>query len=378
MIAGHDSDRSLSCMGMRCFPTVISARTNNFGLIRLSLAILVVFSHSFPLTTGNSFSEPLKRLTGTMSFGDGAVDCFFILSGFLISHSFVRSSSATDFIRKRALRIYPAFIVVCLLGVLGVGYIGSEFEPGYYRHISVWKFATCLLFLWNYQVGPLFVHVPFVGCANGPLWTIPMEFMSYLLVAAMGLTKLLGRRRVVALFFVVMFITYAIQLPTKPTHGPANEWPRFLTCFGAGMWFYCNRSRIPHNTMIVLGCVAILLVTSLTRFGLQLALPLCGSYLLFAAAFGKKVRLMGLGDEIDLSYGVYLYAYPLQQLTMMFAGRPVAPMLLFAGVMPPLLACASASWFWVEKPFLRKKSKPDDCLLPLHHSVIEPTLAAMA
>jgi peptidoglycan/LPS O-acetylase OafA/YrhL len=206
-------------------------------------------------------------------------------------------------------------------------------------------------------VSPVFLHVPFVGYANGVLWTVPMEFKCYLLVAAMGVAKLLRRRWAVAALFAGAFVFYAIQLPRLPTHGDINQWPRFLTYFSAGMIFHCYRSQIPRTRAIAIVSAVLILATSLAGRGMELMMPICGTYLLFSAGFGKKVRVPGLGDRIDLSYGVYLYAYPLQQLIMNAIRHPIAPMLLFAIVLPPLFMCAAFSWYCVERPFLKKPNR---------------------
>src|SRR5262245_4236733 len=92
---------------------------NNFDVIRFALAGLVVFSHSFALLSGTDATEPLHRLTrGQIASGELAVDGVFILSGFLVTHSWSRTPALGKFFSKRVSRIYPGYAVITLLTAL--------------------------------------------------------------------------------------------------------------------------------------------------------------------------------------------------------------------------------------------------------------------
>src|SRR5271154_4636955 len=109
---------------------VFEGRRNNLDFVRLFLAILVIFSHSYPLGLGTEKNEPFMLATnGQITGGSIAVDCFFILSGFLIAHSFIYSNSLLDYFRKRVFRIYPAFIVAMLFGALLIAPIAGAVWP---------------------------------------------------------------------------------------------------------------------------------------------------------------------------------------------------------------------------------------------------------
>ena len=89
----------------------IDNKNNNFGFLRLFLAILVIVSHSPEAIDGNRNRELLTNIFGTLSFGEFAVNGFFLISGYLIHKSYENSSSLKSYFYKRVLRIYPAFIV---------------------------------------------------------------------------------------------------------------------------------------------------------------------------------------------------------------------------------------------------------------------------
>src|ERR1700687_2059412 len=111
-------------------PTVERDHFNNFNALRLVLAVLVIVSHAFPLSYGNADREPIVRLTGGLeAFGSVAVDLFFLISGMLITASWLRSKSMQSYLFKRLLRIYPGFLVASAVSIL----IALAFNPAF-RH----------------------------------------------------------------------------------------------------------------------------------------------------------------------------------------------------------------------------------------------------
>jgi peptidoglycan/LPS O-acetylase OafA/YrhL len=105
---------------------VTDLKKNNFDTLRLLFATLVIYSHSFPVTRGSNITEPLYRFTGgQVTFGMASVWSFFIISGFLITQSWVRSPNAFRFLRRRISRIFPGFVVATLLCAVIVHPIAS-------------------------------------------------------------------------------------------------------------------------------------------------------------------------------------------------------------------------------------------------------------
>jgi peptidoglycan/LPS O-acetylase OafA/YrhL len=171
---------------------ILIRRDNNFNFLRLLFAIVVIFSHSPQLVDGNRHREPLTRLFPSTSGGDLALDCFFILSGFLIMQSWDRKPILLEFLKKRVLRIYPGFIVASLISVLIVGPLGANAEL-YFAHFNFLSFLMGLIFLQAPNVPPTFVG-QFHPVLNGPLYTIAYEFRCYLLVTIFGICGLFKRR----------------------------------------------------------------------------------------------------------------------------------------------------------------------------------------
>ena len=148
-------------------------RSNLFDFLRCALAVLVIYSHCHSLLAGSDVTEPLYLWTGgQLTWGDLAVDAFFVLSGYLITQSWMHSRGLSDFLVKRLLRVYPAFSVAVALGVLVVAPLSSE------RALSVdaWDWLQGTLNLRGYATPRAFPDNPLPNAVNGSLWSISYEF----------------------------------------------------------------------------------------------------------------------------------------------------------------------------------------------------------
>lgn len=338
---------------------------NNFDFLRFLLAVLVIFSHSF-LLAGQGGQEPLSLLTRRQTYlGEIAVDGFFAISGYLITASWLRSRSVWGYFQKRALRIYPGFLVVSLLCAFIVGPLGADSAAAYFHGFPFFSFLRHALLLDKLDLPPTFLYSAVPGQVNGSLWTIKIEFECYLLVAALGLAQVFRVRQVPLALLVAALGLELLTLAPHARHSLSESAAghlQFFSAFPVGMVFFLYRDRIVYRPLLLAGA-ALVLAAGSYFFWLQaiLALPLV--YVLMYAAFSRSAVLHDFGRKRDLSYGLYLYGWPVQQLLAPYfsgphSSGPLAPYLLTLTVLPPALACAWASWHFVEKPSLRLKPKP--------------------
>jgi len=350
------------------------SQPNNFDSLRLIFAVLVILSHSFPLTRGSNATEPLSVLTfGQITFGNISVWAFFVISGFLITQSWQRSPNVGKYLKRRVGRIYPGFIAGALLTALFIFPFAAD--PATRQPISPLSFLINTLRLLNLETSPVFVHNPLPNNLNGSLWSVPYEFWCYLGVMSLGLVGLLRRRLAIAILFVLVIgLHFYMDLSgwapggsiLGKIFGYPPLWATVLPFYLAGTLFQIyGGQKLLRKPWLVLAAV-LLVASNFVPHGLILTMPVCGSYLLMGLAYLPILHPIHLGRFGDFSYGTYLYAFPIQQLLVQRANGNISPWLLFAEATPLTLIAGALSWHLIERHFLPLSSQ-------LKHEGILPT-----
>lgn len=341
--------------------SILERDGNNFDLLRLCAALAVMFGHSFWLQPAHGRTEPILTHTGLEYSGSLAVYTFFVISGMLVSASYQRQRSLGRFVPLRLARIYPALIACVFLTtfvlypILSTGGMVNALLSG---EAKEYFFMNVGLF-WGIQwtLPHIFEHNAIKGVVNGSLWTLPLELMCYLMVIAAGLMSAYSSRlRLVALLAVIgAGIAYLAShtsnyellrsIVNKPT-GYSFYAPPF---FMAGMLLYAVRDRV-----IVSWPVGIALaIAYIAGRHSALAAPLfylAFVYVLLCLSGDRMLRRIRLVN--DYSYGVYLWAFPIQQIVAAYA--PEMDNLVGLAISIPLTIIAAAlSWHIVEKPSIR-------------------------
>jgi len=344
---------------------LVDRRSNGIGALRLFFASLVIVSHSPEMLDGSLRREPLFNLFGTLSSGDLAVDAFFLISGYLIAASFAASTSVVSYFRKRVLRIYPAFVVCSLLCVFLVAPLAGA-DLGALRPAEWGRLGYRLLMLKSPEVAGAFQGLPYPAL-NGSAWTISYEFRCYILAAALGLAGLYrrgGRWAFLGLTVAMVAVNLVLALAAPglkapdwlvATFGEPHQQARLTTAFmiGACFWLFNGELalRLRYAVAAALALVGLMFVPALA----ETALFLLGGYVLFWIAFKATWKpLHTINAKDDVSYGVYLYAWPIGALLIWF-WRDIPPPLLALLTFLGALACGLASWLAVEKPAMRWK-----------------------
>ena len=379
---------------MMSFPRTPStwncAGKNNFNFLRVVLAVVVIFSHVGLLNLRyrdpvgvflqNQHDQPHDH---PIDSGHMAVYGFFVVSGFLISMSWRKGRKLADYLRKRVTRIYPGFLMAMLLTVLVFGPLGSDDLRSYWSGLShhlLGRTADTLNLTESWDQPPFTAtlkSVPFPHLVNGSIWTIRYEFLCYLLVAVLGVAAEAMARHVstrtmraaLVALFVLVYGLYVGRLHgrfgrwdhlndhllTQWVLGGAENIPRLFVYFIAGMCCYAFRDRLRFNFPLVAASGIVLVVSSFVPELLPLTLPVFGPYLLLALVFAPWLKLSRFGTKSDLSYGIYLYAFPVQQLLGFYCGAYLNHWTAFLAALPPTVVLAWLSWHFVEKPALRRK-----------------------
>lgn len=328
---------------------------NAFSALRLSLALAVVVSHAFSVTSGAVQDEPLTGVTG-FSLGEHAVNGFFAVSGFLVTMSYDRRR-ARDYALARFLRIVPGLVAATLVVTLGLGAALTRLPLAeYYAAPETWRFVvnTLTSFKSNASLPGLFERNP-LRSPLGTVWTLKYETLCYLGVLAAGLAGLL-RRRWLALTVVagLALALIAAEIADPALSKGVETGLRLPLIFAGGGALYLWRAsvRLKAWPLLLLPLALLLQETPLYRVLLFLGETYGAIWLAFAPALARPI----LDPPADLSYGVYLYGWPIQQSLHALwpqagAAALLGPSLLLA------LAIAALSWFAIEKPALGLKAR---------------------
>ncbi len=337
-----------------------SREANNFDILRIVFSWFVVISHSYFLNN-DSISDPLAWLTGNyLIFSYIGVKGFFVISGYLIFHSLVRSNSVYEYLVKRVLRIFPGLIMALLLSLLAIYFIYPSKKTPFLFNPEIYTYFTdnVLLLRSHFNIPGVFEGLR-SKAVNGSLWTIRFEFLCYLmLLLVFPIRKFKKPITLIIAIFLGCCILLPVFLPgwvhavQRPIQlelllelGSYFFMGSFLACFAWDEILFKKWAFACSLSMITL---CILLKTD----RIFLLVPLSFAII----HIGKKKSRMAswihqtLGDP---SYGMYLYAFPIQQL-LIFALKPSTLLLLMASTLLSLFM-GIMSWQCIEKQALGMK-----------------------
>ncbi len=345
---------------------------------------MVIYTHAYYL--GSFGEEPLMRWTkGALNIGTVAVQCFFVLSGWLVASSWLRLNSLPVFLWHRLLRIGPGF-VVCLLVtavVIGplihgstAGVLGSylALEPGALDY--VWK--NLLRPRGQIGIGDLLAHNPHPVDLNGSLWTLFYEGACYVAVALCGLAALLRHRGRIGLAFLLLGAILVVQPLARAgilpgICGRLFDTPGKLMCWHFATGIICalfpsvigwlGRKHWP--ALLGLG---VLIAAWWLDFG-AIVSPIALPPVLFWLA--QQLPLRNWEQQVggDYSYGLYVYGYPAQQLLAHWGVHQLGLVLFTLLSLITAGGFAWLSWHIIEQPALRLRH----VFSPRRHPVPHPS-----
>lgn len=338
-------------------------KRNNFDFLRLMLAMFVIITHSYPLS-GIPENDILSQWSDQQaSLSNIGVRGFFVISGYLIFQSLERSSSLLNYYWKRFLRLYPGLLLVLILTVLLAPFVYHNESRSYLRNIDVYKYIPYNISLYRlkYTIAGVFDNNPHTNAINGSLWTLCYEFTCYLLLSVLFFIrnqKLLIRVLLAALFILLYIanIFYPNQLDGHIQFHDIHS--KYL--FTLGIYFtagsllaslgWIKEKKLGLLAGISLAGIAISMMLHYYQYTSYFLLPL------LMISFGKMSTpyLNQIGEKVgDLSYGVYIYGYPVQQTLVYFFHFNYMELMITS--IPVVLFFAFISWHLVEKRALRLK-----------------------
>lgn len=331
----------------------IRHRWSNFDYARLLAAAAVIFSHSFLIADGNEAREPLTRLLGAHNIlGGYGVLIFFGISGYLVTRSAQRSDVAS-FALKRFLRIYPGLFVCLLVTAVVLGAAFTDKAASAYLLSGTWLRYLVQTMTW-YRSGTSIPTVSFYrgepgAVINGSLWTIPQEIGCYLVVGGLLATKSL-RLPIVLLLFLALEVAVLFDLVPSNVLIIVRDFFFGAPSFFAGSFIALHwKDELPARPLLF--CAAVFTVGLLA--GKTSALfALSGIYPLIWICTQQIAQMPSLHRFGDISYGTYLYGWPIQQVCRALIGPGSAGELF---VLSSSLAALAGllSWHAIESRALR-------------------------
>jgi len=353
--------------------TIPQSHQNNFNLIRMVAASLVLVSHSFALT---GLTEPLRNSLG-VTWGSIAVDIFFVTSGYLVTASIVRGGNAKNFVISRSLRIFPGLVVAIFLTTLicSVWFTALSFSE-FWSQWPTWRYLirNSLLLLpqgIQWTLPETLIGVPWDkgggGAVNGSIWTLPVEIKMYLYLLGGYITcrffvskRSYTSQTIVAVFRPACIVVSVVLLMAD----------LYLTSLGkhslvlhmAAMFFVggaFNLLAIDFKRTWGIATFALIAVLLATLGGAAWFLPVYTLGLpciVLSMAYAPTPLLHGYNRLGDYSYGVYIYAFPVQQWSA-YLIKGIGPWEMMAVCFPCVLILAVLSWNLVEKRALALKPK---------------------
>ena len=337
----------------------VAGRDNNVQLLRVSAAAAVLLFHCYALT-GRWTDEPLWRLAHELNLGALGVQMFFLISGFLVTQSWLARERLDAFVVARALRIYPALIVATLFSAVLGAWTSSVPAMQFWRDPQTLDYLlhTALGFDVRHFLPGAYPHNPSVGAVNGSLYTLPFELRLYVGLALFGVLGLLARRTLAS---VVLFATVAAAaahpawLDQAMAAAPDLHVNVLVELFALGALAYVWRDAIPVSRGVAAAAIALIALDPAGVARGALFAPLL-AYVVLVLAYHPALRSSVFNRAGDYSYGLYVYAFPIQQ--SLIARVPgLAPLALFALALPITLALAMVSWHALEQPALGLKSR---------------------
>jgi peptidoglycan/LPS O-acetylase OafA/YrhL len=308
----------------------------------------VILQHSWPIT-GRELDTPLAHL-----FTQVFVDGFFVVSGFLIVRSWLSNPRLGDYAAGRLLRIFPGLWVCVVIIAFVLAPIGVALSEGSLRLSSqiayVLNNAVLNVFYTGIDGTPKGVPTP--GVWDGPLWTLIFELLCYIGVAVLGAAGLLRWRWTIPIVFVLAVAASAVVGYPVLTVGMSHMVLRFVVVFSAGALVYQFRDRIPARWWLVAVCAGLVVALGLLpNYRVFAALPLAYAVIVSGALL-KRPPLRN-----DLSYGMYIYACPVQQLLAAGGLIWLDPRLFFVVATICTVPLAAGSWFSVERRAMKLKRR---------------------
>lgn len=329
----------------------LNHKANCFDLMRHVAAMAVLVSHHSALS-----KVAVPKFLGMVSYGNLSVTIFFAISGYLVTNSYYRSSSFWSYFEKRLRRLFPGLIVCSAIMVFGLcallgkdsffAYAFSARGAGSFIN-SVWLegFRDANGFTSDYI---------YPNAVNGSLWTLRYEFFSYILIPA----AIIFLKRGAPAIILILLASFAYQALYYSGHVGAANAQRFTAllipyCVGALM-LYCAPVISGKRNAAAISAISILSLILMPKTP-ELSSVFNALIAVLTIIIGVSFKDKIIGGKFDFSYGIYIYAFPAQQMMINLTSLGFYQSMFASAIVTTVIA--AGSWYFVEKPFITRLRK---------------------
>jgi peptidoglycan/LPS O-acetylase OafA/YrhL len=342
-------------------------RKNNYNLLRFLLASFVILCHNIAfLSDGSRETEILYVLfKSPINIGDFSVCLFFLISGYLIVKSWEQNKNPWVFLSNRILRIYPGFIVACLISCFVIGAFAGNTQ--YFEQFNYKNFIAGLMFLRSPKTPAIFAN-SFAPYINGSLWTINNEFICYLFVLFVGVISFFNHKNGWLTFFILFFSTLLLTIIFEInviniflTHHIVEDHfdiHLIFSFFIGGCYYLYGRAYLNRKSLYIISGI-LMLIFFFSKDLVEFALPIFGGYIVLSFAERNIPILSNFNRLPDISYGIYLYGWPISKIIIHYQPN-ISYWLLNFESFALVIILGLFSWYVVEKPFIMLKKKKHD------------------
>ncbi|MFV8346500.1 acyltransferase family protein [Flavobacterium sp. ZB4P13] len=336
-------------------------KNNNFDFLRFLFALLVVISHAYPLSGSSETSQWIYQITNEqIVLAQVGLSGFFIISGYFIFQSLERSKGLLDYFKKRVLRLFPALFVVLLLTIVLAPFVYNGAVP-FFKNTAVYSYVSNNLSLYFFQssIKGIFDTNAYHSI-NGSLWTIRYEFSLYIALSLLFFFR--KQKQLVLLIilfsyvvFIFLYTFYLDRFRGSSLFGLQGLHVLNLgTFFIGGSLLASLQFERMGNKSLILGISILILVLSLYfnyyEWVKHIIMPVVVMLLGFIPVFFIRT----FGKIGDMSYGIYIYSFPIQQSLMYFFKMDTYVLMISSVLLS--MGFGYVSWHWIEKRALEYKN----------------------
>ncbi len=327
----------------------MSNRNNSFDLIRHFAAYLVLYSYHFALSL-----LPEPTIPYWNSFGFIGVVTFFSISGFFMPGSYNSSGNFVIFMAKCCRRIFPGLIVCSFVMSYIIGGVFTSDSLSYLLSSAPLKTSIVFSMLMSRNIPEVFSNFLYKDHLNGSLWSLPVEFACYIIIG-IALTYANNLKSVLTLFLLSILATMILTI-TGWQYSFYSVPIQYLAIFGIAFTGGALMSQTKRHWMpirlnlVVVSVLLIMILRGPPEMLILGTLSLTMLVIIIGVSFRDKI----INGKFDISYGIYIYAFPVQQIVINCVTHEFWLSMSISFIVTSLIAYLS--YTFIEKPFLYTSS----------------------